>query len=157
MKKPTKAQRLAKSKFWQRAANNPLVPDLDNPRIFDVERLCGNKSVRTWFDDSEFKDWFLDQDSNKSLIASGCELAIEKLIYILELEGPDQVGPKMETTSAAQVKAAENMLRLGGFEPPKSVAKERFMDADVENMDAAQLETYIANNTPKLKPVKNDG
>ena len=99
---------------------------------------------------------FLDQDSNKSLIASGCELAIEKLIYILELEGPDEVGPKMETTSAAQVKAAENMLRLGGFEPPKTVAKERFMDKDVEDMSPAQIETFIANSTQKLKPVKND-
>ena len=153
MKKPTKVQRMAKSKFWQRAANNPLIPDLDNPRIFDVARLCGNKSVQAWFDDSEFKDWFLDQDSNKSLIASGCELAIEKLIYILELEGPLEVGPKMETTSAAQVKAAENMLRLGGFEPPKTVAKERFMDKEVEEMTPAQLETFIANSTTKLKPV----
>lgn len=154
MKKPTKSQRLAKSKFWQRAANNPLIPDLDNPRIFDVERLSGTKSIRTWFEDSEFKDWFLDQDSNKSLIASGCELAIEKLIYILELEGPDEVGPKMETTSAAQVKAAENMLRLGGFEPPKTVAKERYMDKEVEDMTPAQLEAYIANSTQKLRGVE---
>ena len=153
MEKPSKAQRLAKSKFWQRAANNPLIADLDNPKLFEVERLSGTKSVRGWFEDKEFKDWFLDQDSNKSLIASGCELAIEKLIYILELEGPLEVGPKMETTSAAQVKAAENMLRLGGFEPPKTVSKERFMDKDVEEMTPAQLETFIANNTQKLKPV----
>lgn len=153
MEKPKKAQRLAKSKFWQRATNNPLIQDLDNPRIFDVKRFSGTDKVEGWFKDPEFKEWFLDQDSNKALIASGCEMAIEKLMYIIELEGADEVGPKMETTSAAQVKACENMLRLGGFEPPKTVAKERFMDKDVEDMTPAQLEIFIANSTQKIKSV----
>ena len=145
---------MAKSKFWQRATNNPLIQDLDNPRIFDVKRISGTDKVEAWFKDPEFKEWFLDQDSNKALIDAGCEAAIHKLMYIIDLEGPLEVGPKMETTSAAQVKACENMLRLGGFEPPKVAAKERFLDVDIENMDAAKLDTYIANQTQKLKPVK---
>ncbi len=146
----TKEHRLVKATYYRKAKGNPLVEDPANPSTADIELLTGCTKIELWMQDQEFSNWFLEEDSNKSLIASGCQLAIEKLMHILSLEGEDQVGPKCETTSAAQVKAAETLLRLGGFEPPKAVASKEFADKDVNDMDEKQLKAYIADRSPKI-------
>jgi len=150
----TKKQRLIKATFYRKAKDNPLVADISAPTNDEIALLTGCDDVHNWMKDIEFSNWFLEQDSNKSLIASGCQLAIEKLIYILGLEGEDSVGPKCETTSAAQVKAAETILRLGGFEPPKMPVKITSGDKELDDMDEKEMKKFIADNMPKVVKIK---
>ncbi len=142
---PTPLQREVKARFWARANENPLI----DPTILTAARIAGIaacQSVVRWFDEPGFEAWFRNKDAARHQIEAGVEIAVSRLVEILQER---QVGPKEAVTSATQVSAAKLLLEYAGY-APASRREVVFQDKTIQGMDEGQLRAYIAANMPAL-------
>lgn len=144
----SRKHKIAKAKFWQRIAKNQaLVPDdMDDATI---ARVSGCLDVQISLKNSEFREWFLDESANEALLEAGVEAAIRRLIDIVEMSGSDLIGKDAEAKTSDQVRAAEMLLRYAGYGPVKE--QPGAIGKDLDKMSAAELDSYIASKSKKLK------
>lgn len=150
---PTATQREVKARFWARVAENPLI----DPATLSVERIVeisGCRALARWFIDPSVEAWFRNKDSARHRIEAGVEVAVRRLVEILE---DTDIGPKGRVTAAAQVNAAKLLLEYAGYAPP-SRREVVFHDKEIHNMDEKKLRAYIDSNVRHLAPAeKTDG
>lgn len=143
-----KKQREHKAKFWQRIKNNPLY-NLNTISNAEIAELAGDSDLKVQLANPKFKDWFMDQDSNKSLLESGAETAIQKLIEIVSYGAADMGNGKL-VKAGEQIKAAEIILKMAGYEPVKH-KQIAYSDKDINEMDERQLEEFIKSRNAPVK------
>lgn len=146
---PTPTQREVKARFWARAAENPLIDPASLPAA-RIGSIAGTSSVARWFAEPGCEAWFRNRDAARHQIEAGVEVAVSRLIEILQER---QVGPKEAVTSATQVSAAKLLLEYAGYAPP-SRREVTFQDKTIQGMDEAQLRAYIAANLPALPGIE---
>ena len=144
----TKKQSEYKAKFWQRIKNNPLY-NLNTVTNADIAELAGDSDLKVQLTNPKFKDWFMDQASNKSLLESGAETAISKLIEIVSYGAADMGNGKI-VKAGEQIKAAEIILKMAGYEPVKH-QKVEYSDKDINQMSEAQLADFIKSRNATIK------
>lgn len=144
----TKEQRQSKARFWTRIKNNPLY-NLKTVTNADIADLAGDSDLKVQLANPGFRDWFMDEDANKSLLESGAETAIKKLIEIVSYGSADMGNGKL-VKAGEQLKAAEIILKMAGYEPIKH-RKVEFSDKDINDMDERQLEEFIKSRKPTVK------
>lgn len=137
---PTQTQQIAKARFWETMKNSPVLEPKDIS-IDHIIELTGFSALRNWARKPEFRAWFFNVNSAKHKIQAAAEGAVDALVEVM-----NKTDAK---TASARVKAAEIVLRLGGYEPPK-VRKIEVSDKDIQNMDAEQLQSYIDNTMKRL-------
>lgn len=144
----SRKQKIAKAKFWQRiAANQGLVAEeMDDA---EIARVAGSVDIQLALKNAEFRAWFLDVDANKALIEAGVDSAIRRLIDIVEMSGSDLIGKDAEAKTSDQVRAAEMLLRFAGYGPQKEASGS--LGKDLDKMSAAELDSFIASKSKKLK------
>lgn len=144
---PTRQQRIAKAKFWQRIKNNQaLLPDeMDD---HELARVAGSLELQIALKKVEFREWFLDVQINQAMLEVGVDVAIKRLIDICEMTGADLVGKEAEAKTSDQVRAAEILLRYAGYGP--SAAKAETVK-DISNMSSHELDNFIDSKVRKLK------
>lgn len=144
----SRKQKIAKAKFWQRiAANQGLVAEeMDDA---EIARVAGSVDIQLALKSAEFRAWFLDADANKALIEAGVDSAIRRLIDIVEMSGSDLIGKDAEAKTSDQVRAAEMLLRFAGYGPTKD--QPGSLGKDLDKMSAAELDSFIASKSKKLK------
>lgn len=115
----------------------------------EIARVAGCPDLQLALKNAELRSWFMDLDANKALIEAGVDSAIRRLIDIVEMSGSDLIGKDAEAKTSDQVRAAEMLLRFAGYGPTKE--QPGFLSKDLEKMTAAELDSYIASKSKKLK------
>jgi hypothetical protein len=137
---PNQAQKMAKVKFWEEIKENAAL----KPEIMSVDQIsdtAGAQRVKTWLKDPRFVAWFFNKNTVAHKIMAATEAAIDTLVKAMDNEDPK--------AQAARVKAAEIVLKFGGYEPAKRIETE-FLDSDVNKMDETQLREFIKRAMTKL-------
>lgn len=142
--KPSNAQLIAKTRFWEKASGNPMYANGNVPAI-RAAHLAGNNQVQEWLQDPEFAGWFFNKDAAQQMLQAGAELAIARLIQIVST---DKVGPREAVTVSSQVTAAKTLLEMAGFNNQKPEGK--FKDKEIAEMGEEELEIYVQTNVQKL-------
>lgn len=131
----SKAQRLAKARFWAGVKSAVgVMPE----RLTDAEmvRYAKTRSLLTWIKNEEFRSWFLEQDYGKALATSSGEEAVHALLEILAAP----LDPKAGVTGAAKVAAAGRLLDAAGLGKPKD---EKAEEESLEGMSEQEIRTRI--------------
>lgn len=144
---PTRQQKIAKAKFWQRIkSNQALLPDeMDD---HEIARVSGCLELQLALKKVEFREWFLDASINQAMLEVGVDAAIKRLIDICEMTGADLIGKDAEAKTSDQVRAAEILLRYAGYAPGTAKADSA---KDINNMTSHELDSFIDSKVRKLK------
>jgi hypothetical protein len=138
--KPNREQSNVKAQFWMMVRESPVL----DPSSMSVGAICslvGGSKLSNWLQDAAFRNWFFNQNLAKVKIHAAAEIAIDALIDVASNDN--------DLLAGARVKAAEAILRLGGFEPPKQ-QKVEILDKDISKMTEDELNDYIARSTKRL-------
>lgn len=141
----TESQRQAKSRFWQKFEKNPLLGNAEALSGPQICQLAGNVNTYRWLQErEELWNWFFDKDYAASVLNSGLEIAVRTLIQICN-------SPiSREVPATAQVKAAETLMKFGGMGVDKRETS-KSKDSQIDNMDVAELEAFVAAGGKALK------
>jgi len=144
---PTRQQKIAKAKFWQRIkSNQALLPDeMDD---HEIARVSGCLELQMALKKADFREWFLDTSINQAMLEVGVDAAIKRLIDICEMNGADLIGKEAEAKTSDQVRAAEILLRYAGYGPTNAKADNA---KDINNMTSHELDNFIDSKVRKLK------
>lgn len=141
-------------KFKARAYRQYAKINFAELTAVQIQTLTGCRSIQAWFENPSFVDWFLNKDHTRQLIEAGSEIALKRLIEILECTG-EQVGPRGEVTAAAQVQAAKTLLELSEYAPTKR-REIIFKDKDINDMNEDELRDFIQARAKALKLVNSE-
>jgi hypothetical protein len=141
-----------KAQFWTAVDKNPFIADVTALPASEVCRLAGTTTINKWAEVEGFKEWFLDKDGIKSRISYGAELAIDKLIEILNHNPTGERGEPV--TTANQLTAAKELLSYSGHRPADKTEHKVTQGQLPE--DEAGLRKYIAAQAKKLKVLPSE-
>ena len=144
---PTRQQKLAKARFWQRASKNTtlVVEELSDAQI---AQLAGTPDIQLALKKDEFRSWFLDVDANAALLEAGVDSAIRRLIDIVEMSGSDLMGKDAEAKASDQVRAADLILRYSATLAKSDGASG---SKDIDKLTQAELDSFIKEKSKRLK------
>lgn len=111
---PTKTQRLAKARFWQKLESNPLV-DVRCLTDHDIGVMAETTQLPKWKADPDFLMWFTDDTTVDAEIEAGVEVAVKRLLEIIETR---DVGPREAVTTTHQLAAAKMLLEYSSLAKP---------------------------------------
>jgi hypothetical protein len=143
--KPSAPQRKLKAKLYSILVNNPMLR-VESLTPGKIAALTGSVAVKSWMENPEFCSWLANKNHTKEMLDSGAEVAIERLIEIVQER---EVGPSKAINAGAQVNAAKLLLEFSGLRPPSHRVVE-YKDKDVADMDEAELRQYIEMEAPKM-------
>lgn len=151
--KSTHKQRLVKAQFHD---NINALTDISELTPTQIAAMTNCPSVVDWFKDGKFVQWFLNKDSEKQVIKSMAVPALKTVYKILSTSPVDGNGNISPGILSAQLKAAELMLRLGGFEPPKNI-QQLNLNGSVKDMTDEEIDKELKKRgygKGSQKPVK---
>jgi hypothetical protein len=136
--KPTKPQRKFKARAYR------MFPKDNFARLTpkEIKTMTKSQTVEAWLELPEFREWFFDKDTTRLMLEVGSELAVQRLIDIVECT---DVGPGGEVTSAAQVNAAKIILEMADYAPVKK-RQEIKLDKQLEGKSTDELKEYVRQN-----------
>lgn len=129
---PTPDQRQVKAAFWQRYSQSPVL-DISKITGTYVHKLVPDSRIPRWWSMFGFKEWFLNEDEFRQRLEYLANLSLDTLEAILT--DPD-------ANHSARVNAAKLIFEASN-KMPKKWEKVAYLDAGVQNMDQAQLESFI--------------
>lgn len=130
---PTPEQRKAKERFWAPFVSGevPAPPTMD---LATALKFAGDRRLRAWWDLPGFQDWFLNREEFKERVEFIAHLALDSIEGVLTDRG---------APPSARVAAAKLALEVANKLPRTAQTTERFADEKINEMDRAQLETFI--------------
>lgn len=134
---PSQTQALAKSRLHQRLAERRGLLDLESLTLDQVVALAGDARVERWLRDPAFAAWLYDRDTFVHRAVALKDLALRVLEDTLLAEYEPKV-----LTAKDKLKAADMLLQLTGAYPKAAPA--RFLDRDLDQMDADEVERQLA-------------
>jgi hypothetical protein len=117
-----------------------------------MEKLAGVKDLDSWFKNEGFKEWFLNGNLNKQLLESAVESAIREAMNILDAPSDGERGSPKPSDKLAAVKV---ILEYAGYAPIKK-AEVLYQDAEIGEMDEAQIDKLISKGIKAQEKVKED-
>ena len=136
--KPTVEQRKAKARLMVSLEENPMVA-LDSLSCEKASKWAQYSFTKYWKQPG-FQDWLLGKNEFKSRAEYLSNLAMDAMEDIFLSDDPK--------LASAKVAAAKVVVELGRKMPSKSETG-GFLDTMVQEMNRAQLEDFIRQNTPK--------
>lgn len=136
---PSPRQRQVKARFWVRFIPGP-VATLDNLSLSHVMQIAGTKSLKEWWSEPGFVEWFFNREEGR-----------EKLEYLF-MRALD-TAEDILNDPGAQASAKVNMIKVIGELANKFPSKhqERFSDEDINKMDEKQLKNYLEKRGVTVK------
>lgn len=131
---PTKDQKQLKAAFWTLWADNPFVSP-ERITLADVKQVTQSNEVGRWWGDEQFRSWFLNQNEFRQKLEYLAHRALDVAEEILETDITDK-------NMNAKVQMIKLIAELANKVPQRWV-KEKIIDAEIQKMDPAQLESYI--------------
>lgn len=132
----TPSQKRQKAAFWARYLPGPNVPLPENLTIAYIQELTGSPSIRKWWPEQGFRQWFLNRDE-----------AREQVEYLFErsLEIAEDLLMSESAKPGEKVALIKFLAELAGKMPKAGDSKnsERFADADIAQMDENQLKAFL--------------
>ena len=144
--KPTRAQQLAKARFYKYLEYNPMIK-LESLSVSAMEKACKSRSLDKWMGQEGFKEWWYDDNAVPAKIAACAELALERLYEILTSD--IESGKEAKVTARDLLNAIDKVLELNSLYPNKQ--KEiRFLDKEIEKLDESSAITALQDIKLKL-------
>jgi chemotaxis regulatin CheY-phosphate phosphatase CheZ len=136
---PTPRQRQVKAKFWVQFVPGPFA-DPDNLSMAEVIRVTGTSSLKEWWPEAGFKEWFMNREE-----------AREKLEYLFmkALNTAEDILDDPNAQANAKVQMIKVIGELANKFPNKQ--QERFVDEDINKMDEKQLKHYLEQRGVSVK------
>ena len=129
---PTDAQLRAKCRFWTQYADR--AEDELPTTIQGVAEGAGTSTIRKWWYQSGFKDWFMNQEDSKEQIQYAYEKLLRSVQTSLMLEEP-KAGQLLNLTKT--VRLIEERLY------PAHLSSGDDAEADVSKMSESELVAYL--------------
>ena len=133
---PSPNHRRVKSKFWTRF--DSLTGTVSSVSLQQAMGLTGESSLKKWWDQPGFKEWFLNMDEARERL---------EYLFMIALDAAEQVLLDPEANANAKVNLIKVLAQLAGKEPNK---QEQFIDMKIQRMGADQLKEFIQSKTDKL-------
>lgn len=143
---PTVPMRIAKAKLAAAMEEASSIYSMESLTVEQLVRLCGTTQVRKWLESPHFTVWLTDSTDFFARSVAYSEVAQEKLYQILttHLDPEDK-----SVTAKDQLAAAKELLALAGKYPSKK-SEVRFLDKDLDKLEAHEVEEQLALYRSKL-------
>lgn len=129
---PSIPQRKLKAAFWTRYGQNPMAT-VSTMTGDLASRISGSSSVKSWWEQPGFKEWFLNEDEFRQKLEYLASLALDTIEEVLL--DPEANANAKSSMSKLVLEAASKM--------PSKWQNTKYMDEQVQKMDEAQLEAFI--------------
>jgi len=142
--RPTEAQRKAKAAFLASLADpaNALL-DSRSINLATALKLTNTPTVRSWWDQPGFQNWFLNKEETKQKIKYLTDKALESVSQILDDPDP--------RASTAKVSILKTLLQYEAAEV-QTKTNTRF-----DSMDIVQLRAFLKQNAHLIRPLLEEG
>lgn len=136
---PDTTQMQVKAAFWAKHADNPLAPthDITLAAALDV---TGDTRLSRWWGIPGFSAWFTNKDEFRQKAEYVANLALQTIEEILL---------DREAQPNARIKAAQIAIETANKMPTK-YAKEKFIDAKIQEMSRKELDAFIKEAMKEL-------
>lgn len=145
--KPNKAQRMAKARMYKWLAEHTEI-DMDNMTIQAQSSASKATNLGEWLGKEGFADWWWEKDTVLTKVVAGVEIAVERLLDIIETPKED-IGPRATVSTKDILAAADKLFQLADLYPKKKVV-EKFLDKQLESMDAEETTAELKRMESKL-------
>lgn len=137
---PSLRQKTVKARFWVRYVPSPFSPSLGELTISEVMQITKTASIKEWWSEPGFKEWFLNKDEGRERL---------EYLFMLALDTAEEILLSPETQASARV----NMIKIIGELASKfpSRTTEKFSDEDINKMDEKQLRNYLEKRGVVIK------
>ena len=152
MYRPTREESRAKAQLLRKFRENPLLGDLEQLSIQQMERMAGVKDLDRWMAKEGFREWLLNDSLVEELMEADLELGMDRL---REMLCAPMDGEKGNPKPGDITKAVELLLKYTGREPKKQVQAE-YKDAEIAQMDEEQLDKMIHKALKGQKKITED-
>lgn len=146
--KPTKAMRLAKSRLYKHLSENKGV-SLEDMTIEAMQTAAKARNLSNWLSEDGFSLWWYEKSTAMVKVAAGVEIAIERLLDIVNTPAAD-IGPKASVSTKDILAAADKLFQLADLYPKKRIEKV-FLDKQLNAMDAEEVGAETKALESKLK------
>tara|TARA_R110000868_G_scaffold408361_1_gene691412 strand:+ start:114 stop:557 length:444 start_codon:yes stop_codon:yes gene_type:complete len=126
---PTPEQSLAKIKLHEFLESGSGIWTVETMPLDVMCKLVGTKKLNTWIRGAEFAAWWINRDSTKQRARALVDSALFEL---------EDLMTNQEVAAKDRLKAIDMLLNLTGSYP--KAAPPRFLDKDLESMDAQEVE-----------------
>lgn len=142
--RPTEAQKKAKAALMA-ALTDPAYSLLDAKSInlATALKMTGITTLRGWWDQPGFQNWFLNKEETKQKIKYLTDKALESVSQILDDPDP--------RASAAKVSILKTLLQYEAAEV-QTKTNTRF-----DSMDIVQLRAFLKQNAHLIRPLLEEG
>lgn len=130
---PTDAQKRARSNFWAEAELLGIDPQAE-VQLSVALKYGGDRRISTWWEDDQFRDWFLNGKEFKQRADFLAHVALDELEGIIR----DRAG-----NTAARVAAIKTALEISGKSGKNAAQSQNMLDEKVSQMTQEELEKFI--------------
>ncbi len=138
--RPTEAQKRAKAALMAALADpSNTILDARAINLGTALKLTNVPTVRSWWDQPGFQNWFLNKEETKQKIKYLTDKALESVTQILDDPDP--------RTSSAKVAILKTLLQYEAAEV-QTKTNTRF-----DSMDIVQLRAFLKQNAHLIRPL----
>jgi hypothetical protein len=135
--------RKVKAAFWAAYQDNPVHSVITLSMVLQV---TNENKVKQWWNLPGFKEWFCNKDEFRQRVEYLANVALDTIEQIL-------INP--DANPNARQNAAKLMIEVANKMPSRH-AKEKFLDAQIQEMGKRELEAYIRKHSLPLKEGDKD-
>jgi len=135
---PNDRQRAAKASFWEVYVGGGAQKITKSLAL----QLTNNHGITRWWGIPGFEEWFCNKDEFRQRVAYLANIALDAIEEIL-------LDPNANPN--ARQNAAKLMIEVANKMPNKN-AKEKFLDAQIQEMGKRELDAFIEN--AQVKPLQ---
>ena len=126
---PTVEQALAKIKLHDHLDSGLGIHTIETMPLDLMCKIVGTRKLNTWVKDAEFAAWWTNRES----VRQRARALVDSALFELE-----DLMTNQEVAAKDRLKAIDMLLNLTGSYP--KAAPPRFLDKDLESMDAQEVE-----------------
>ena len=131
---PNQRQRALKAAFWEVYQDRPAAQGITKALVLSV---TNSDSINRWWGLPGFEEWFCNKDEFRQRVAYLANIALDAIEEIL-------IDPSANPN--ARQNAAKLMIEVANKMPSRN-AKEKFLDAQIQEMGKRELDAFIAKHS----------
>lgn len=120
-----------KARFWAKFEPSPFA-DSSNISLRTAEQVTDCASMKKWWDDPGFKEWFSNKDDTREKL---------EYLFMLALDTAENILRDDKAQASAKVNMIKAIGELANKYPSKQV--EKYRDDDINKMDENQLQEFL--------------
>jgi hypothetical protein len=136
---PHPHMRKAKATLIVALQENPIT-DLESITSTQAIQITGENRLSKWWSIPGFKAWFINKEEYRYRL---------EYLFDLALDTAEEILVDRDANTNAKVQMIKVLAELSNKMPQKW-KHERFLDAEIQKMDKAQLESFLSKQGVKL-------